>query len=431
MRFSALQQINAQLNASNQYLTSESAQKNMIIAHLQGQLARSNAEKLENPRTFDMQPDGVIYSIEPSGHRKPVGTMKLEKAEAFTSVVDGKVRNYIKVSYCCGAGLCDTAVIPAEQVVKGILLSYFKVFQKRCSKALANEFLYWMMMKIMNSGNLGLTCYPEFPGMYFQAEDGIITDVDYVCSSGEEDQTIKPYLSAHYLRKTLPFMDKSFSQLYAAVQPYLTGNAVYVLLAFGLAGLLSTYLMVSHYELPVILTVAAQDADGEVLASVFLSTYDRCKPPRSLTMTKTELTKLLRAAKDETVVLIDDTTSESNVKRSSSLDTVLGIRSDEAYKPHNVAILSRTIHHFIPGERALPLELEEGFGKGVQTVQRCKLSQSLAEMYRYLADEFCYCFSSHSQKLNAMIEALKAEEHGFTSESGKATFAVLYGVLLF
>lgn len=173
------------------------------------------------------------------------------------------------MSYCCGAGLCDTAVIPAEHVVKGILLSYFKVFQKRCSKALANEFLYWMMMKIMNSGNLGLTCYPEFPVLYFQAEDGIITDVDYVCSSGEEDQTIKPYLSAHYLRKTLPFMDKNFSQLYASVQPYLTGNAVYVLLAFGLAGLLSTYLMVSHYELPVILTVAAQDADGEVLARVF------------------------------------------------------------------------------------------------------------------------------------------------------------------
>ena len=409
-----------------QYIIDAQSQQ---IWQLQAQLTKAMAAKWENPRTFDMQPSGMIYSIEPSGHRKEIGTMKLEQAEAFTSVMDGQKKMYIKVCYCCGIGLCDTAVIPAEQIVKGNLLPYFKVFQRKCSAALAKEFLYWMMMQILNNGSLAKTCYPEFPGLYLQTEDGTITDINYVYSSGEEDEAVKPYLSNHYLHKTLPFTDKSFTQLLSEVQPYLTGNAVYVLLAFGLAGMLSNYLAVTFHELPVILTVAAQDADGEALASVCLGTYDRCKPPRSLTMTKTELTRQLCAAKDETIVLYDDTTAESNVKRSSAVNTVLRIRSDEKYKPHNIAILSRTIHHFIPVERVLPLEMENGFGKGISAAERCQLGQSLSEMSCYLVEEFSYSFPSHSKKLESVIEKLKAEEHDFRSEGAKTTFAVLYGVL--
>ena len=428
-----IHQLSYQNQVNHDLLVQANYEKNAMchqIIQLQAQVAKAAAEKWENPRCFDMQPSGVIYSIESSGRRKEIGTMKLEQVEAFTTVTGGQKRKFIKVRYCCGLGLQDTAVIPAEQIVKGLLLPYFKVFQRRCSKALANEFLYWMMMQILNGGSLTMSYYPEFPGLRLQAEDGAIKDIDYVCSDGEEDEAVVPYLSPNYLHKTLPFTDKSCTQLLTEVQPYLTGNAVYVLLAFGLAGLLSTYLMYLNDALPVVLTAAAQDADGEALANVFLTTYDRCKAPHSLTMTKTELTKLLRAAKDETVVLCDDSTAESNVKRTSAVDTILRIRSDENYKPHHIAILSRTIHHFIPAERVLPLEMENSFGKGISAAERCQLGHSLAGMRRYFVDEFSYSFHSHSQTLYTAIEALKAEEHGFRSEGAKTTFAVLYGVLM-
>ena len=417
----------------------ESNQKDAVIAdkerqifNLTAQLTKATAEKWENPRTFDMQSDGTVYSIESNNHRKFVGVFRIENVESFSSTVKGIRRDYLKVSYCGGLNIHDTAVIPAEKIAAGSLVTYFMVFQRRCSKNLANEFLYWMLMQFLNTNmqNIGFIDYPEFPGAYFSIRNNEVVAAEYVCCDHHVDETVRPYLSEVFLNKKLPRTDKTFTKLMEEVRPYLSSHAAYVLLAFSLAGLLSTYLKLHHNALPVILTVSAGNTDSEVLADTLLRTYERYKPPKSLTISKTELVAQLRANLDETIVLRDDTTSESNVKRISALDIILGIQSDEKYKPHNIAILSRNIHHFIPVGKALPLELDENFGRGISEAERCRLQDSLSEMHRYFIDEFCRGIADHGRKLNAMIDALQSEENGFNSESSKKTFSVLYAVLM-
>ena len=414
-----------QARADADYLSRENQQLKM-------QLAKLSAEKWENPRSFATCPDGSVYSIEPSNHHKFVGIMAINGAELIAAVVDGVEKVYIKVDYFCGAENNQTAVIPVDKISKVQLLPYFNGFKRECSKALANEFLYCSLIQLINSKDLNNSVYPEFPGLYFQTDDnGKVIDADYLCLDNEIDDSVNELLSPSFQKKVLGFTDKSFTQVLNDIKPYLNENATYVLLAYSLAGTLASFLALCSHDLPAVLTVATKDEDGEKLASCFLKSFDRCKQPKSLSISKTELTKILRAAKDEVVVLRDDTTAESNVKRTSSLDTILGIRSDEAYKAHLIAILSNTIHYFMPPERVLPLEMGESFGKGISTKERCVLGDNLSAMHRILIDEFCYAFPGHSTKLNAMITALKREDYGFDNESAKSTFAVLYGVLLF
>lgn len=136
----------------------------------------------------------------------------------------------------------------------------------------------------------------------------------------------------------------------------------------------------------VISVISSHHPDSEALACSITKTYNCNKPPISLTISKTELIRLLNESKDETVVFIDDTTSESKVKRSSSLDAICSERSNEAYKPHLTAILSKTIQHQLPGGRALILEIDENFGAGISAAERSQLCESLNAMTRIFID---------------------------------------------
>lgn len=404
--------------------------KDQTISQLTAQIASLKSISEHSPRTFSTDANGKVRSNEPNGNHKEIGIFKLKCFYIFVVTTNRIPKFYIHVIYWSGINSLSSAFVPIDKISKGNLMQYFTSFKRECSKSLANEFLYDMLMRCIQSEDIRYIIIPEFPGLTLNKENGKIKSVAYTCCSSQFPDFIKPYISAPYQSKMLPMTNKLPEEIAEAIIPYLKSPSGFVLMTFRLTGLLSTYLDDIHLMPSMISVISSHHPDSEALACSIIKTYNCHKPPTSLTISKTELTRILNESKDETVVFIDDTTSESKVKRSSSLDVICSERSNEAYKPHLTAILSKTIQHQLPSGRALVLEIDENFGTGISTAERNQLCDDFNAMTRIFIDTFCAHFSDYDQKLQTWTAELKKEVNELLpTEDSKNTFAVLYSVL--
>ena len=146
-------------------------------------------------------------------------------------------------------------------------------------------------------------------------------------------------------------------------------------------------------------------------------------------MSNYELTNVLKQSKDETVVLIDDTVSETCNKRIKAIDSILNFKSDIACKAFNVAFISNEIQHYLPQEMGIFLETSENFGKEYSEKEHFELSNNLDEMMRYFAETFCGHIDEYDAFLRKNIEMIKmAEKSTFSSDRFCTTYAVLLSV---
>lgn len=404
--------------------------KDQTISQLTAQIASLKSIREYSPRTFSTDANGKVRSNEPNGNHKEIGIFKLKCFYIFVVTTNRIPKFYIHVIYWSGINSLSSAFVPIDKINKGNLMQYFTSFKRECSKSLANEFLYDMLMTCIQSSDIRYIIIPEFPGLTLNKENGKIKSIAYTCCSSQFPDFIKPYISAPYQSKMLPMTNKLPEEIAEAIIPYLKSPSGFVLMTFRLTGLLSSYLNDIHLMSSVISVISSHHPDSEALARSIIKTYNCHKPPTSLTISKTELTRLLNESKDETVVFIDDTTSESKVKRSSSLDVICSEHSNEAYKPHLTAIISKTIQHQLPGGRALVLEIDENFGAGISAAERSQLCESLNAMTRIFIDTFCSHFSDYDQKLQTWTAELKKEVNELLpTEDSKNTLAVLYSVL--
>lgn len=404
--------------------------KDQTIFQLTSQIASLKSIREYSPRTFSTDANGKVNSNEPNGSHRGIGIFKLKCFYIFGVTINRITKFYIYVIYWYGINSLSSAFIPIDKINKGNLMQYFTSFKRECGKSLANEFLYDMLMRCLQSSDIRYIIIPEFPGLTLNKENGKIKSVAYTCCSSKFPDFIKPYVAAPYQSKMLPMTNKLPEEIAKAIIPYINSPSGFILIAFRLTGLLSTYLEDIHLIPTMILVISAHHPDSEAFAGCVVKTYNSHKPSNSLTSIKTELMRLLDEGKDETVVFIDDTTSESKVKRSSSLDVICSERSNEKYKPHNIAILSKTIHHQLPEGRALVLDIDENFGINISTAERNQLCDYLDEMTRIFIDTFCTHFSDYNKKLQTWVNELKKEVNELLpTEDSKNTFAVLYSVL--
>lgn len=430
----SLQEINQNIAAEKNFFQAKALYyeqmnftKEAQVQSLLADIERMKAEKYENPRSFAELPNGDVYSIEPSGHRKHIGFFRFQGAE----LISVEKEQHLRIDYYGDTTCIDAALIPVNEIDKGNLVKHFRSFTRLCSKELANAFLYWIIKKALLNPDIKTSFYPSRPGIYYTFNNGAVTDAYYEYYSNDADDILLSRLPENFTRKSLPGIQITFGEAINSIRPYLTENAAYVLLAYAIAGLFASFLELTQYRLPVILSVSTPHAEAESLAGCILKTYEKEKQPYSLTMSKTELTHILSESYCETVVLNDNTTAKSDVKRASAIDTIINFPANPEYKPHNIAILSSSIHYFVPAGNILPISLSERFGKGFSVEERSKLIRNLYGMLEYIGNEYCAFVDRYYHELSAELRALRAEEHGFESENEKTTFAVLYGMLRF
>ena len=146
-------------------------------------------------------------------------------------------------------------------------------------------------------------------------------------------------------------------------------------------------------------------------------------------MSNYELTNILKQSKYETVVLIDDTVSETCNKRIKAIDSILNFKSDITCKAFNVAFISNEIQHYLPQGMGIFLETSENFGKEYSEKEHFELSNNLDEMMRYFAETFCDHIDEYDAFLRKNIEMIKmAEKSTFSSDRFCTTYAVLLSV---
>lgn len=401
---------------------------NNTICQLTATIAAMKSDREITPRKFDTDEYGNVTCIEPSGKRKPVGAIKIYGKYILVSTIDSEKKENLVVEYRTGHDLINTAVIPFADITTKKLLQYFPTFRRICNDDIAKDYLYYTLTSLLDA-QLPVLEVPEFPGLTIYQENGIVTEVSYRCYDEKIPDVFKKYVSDSYQKKMLPAVNRTPEAILQNLISYLS-NQVLMLISFGLTGMISSFLKTIHNIVSMSLIISTYKKEAEALVCCFTMTYNRSQVPKPLTISKTELMKLLRESKDETVVFKDNTTSNSNVKRINSLDTILNFSSDENCKPFNIAIISNTIQYFIPPGKAIILELDENFGINCSEAERYNISESLDEMYRCFIDTFCKYAKEYGEKLVSDINALKEESRtDFVSDGFNTVFAVLYAVI--
>ncbi len=178
--------------------------KDQTIFQLTAQIASLKSKREDTARTFSTDANGRVRSNEPNGGHKEIGVFKIKCFYIFAATVNGIKKLYIILEYWSGIGTLSSAIVPIDKINKGSLMQYFTAFKRECGKSLANEFLYDILMRCIQSEDIRYIIIPEFPGLTLSKENGKIKSVAYTCCSSQFPDFIKPYISAPYQSKMLP-----------------------------------------------------------------------------------------------------------------------------------------------------------------------------------------------------------------------------------
>ncbi len=276
------------------------------INRLNGTIASMLAERELSSRKFEPDGYGNIWCIEPSKKKKEVGYLRFKTKYIFNTEINSVTKSSLVVEYDTEISKAETAVIPFSDIAEKKLIKHFPLFRVKCKKDIANDCLYYLLMQILSSKPPVLT-NPEYPGIVLSIENNIITGAKFVCCEYKLPDVFSGHISDAYQKKILPATNRTSRAILSELSRHLNSCDFMMLMTFGNAGVISTFLEYIHYKISAILNISANSAETISLASCVLKTHGRTKPPKSLTISKTELNSVLRECKDETVVFVDDT----------------------------------------------------------------------------------------------------------------------------
>lgn len=416
-------QLNAVINQSHgMHMTDQET-----IRRLCGTIASMKAQTEIASREFYRNSQGTIWCRDPSGKKREVGYLRETNGFILISTDHEQDKTSIVVTYETKTH-SKTTIIPMEDIQARKLIKYFSHFEIKCSPQIANDYLYHLLMAILENSTAVITI-PEFPGIVFQKKGGAFTRAKFVCSEARLPDIYTPFVSEAYRKKQLPAVSNTCETILANLKQHMNSNTKKFLLTCLCAAPLSSYMKQIHYNFTPILSVSFSSLASKQLTSIFLKTYCRDKQPYSLTMSNYELINLLKQSKDEFIVLVDDTISETRNKRTKAIDTILDFQSNADCKPFMTAVISNEIQHYLPQGMGIFLETSEDFGKEYSEKERAELSKQLDEMLRYFVETFCGHIGEYDVFLQKNIGAIKAaEKDTFSSDSLCTAYAVLLSV---
>ena len=275
---------------------------------------------------------------------------------------------------------------------------------RKCSKGLANEFLYHTFKKcICDAESYRLSYIPEHTGII-----KFNNRYQYYRYMKLPDK-VEKCVSENYKSKCLPYTELSAADISDCLNPFVNGHEMmFLLITFSLMGMLSSVIEKTFHIQNVLLIISTyENSMAKKLCSCILRTFNKDKPPVSLTLSKKELTRLQSNSSDEVMVYDDNTTFESKVKRENSLDVILNYASSEQYKPHMDVIFSDTIQHVIPNCKQIHFDINKNFAEEFDLDRLTDFKNVLNHMSAYFIDSFCEYYDSSIDRLRRNYENIQ------------------------
>ena len=267
---------NMQLMEINNHLRCINIKQEYALNNLNIELLHEKQKPKEKYLDFVSDFNGCNAYIK-NGTKKEIGIFKI-KDILYIIINDIK---YIFITYYYTFNKIDSAFFLVDKMNDGNLLKYFTSFMRKCSKGLANEFLYHAFKKcIYDAESYKLSYIPEHTGII-----KFNNRYQYYRYMKLPDK-VEKCVSENYKSKYLPYTELSAADISDCLNPFVNGHEMmFLLITFSLMGMLSSVIEKTFHIQNVLLIISTyENSMAKKLCSCILRTFNKDKPPVSLTL---------------------------------------------------------------------------------------------------------------------------------------------------
>ena len=254
---------------------------------------------------------------------------------------------------------------------------------------------------------------------------------EFICNDGNMAVEFLEKCSYNFKSKIMPDGKLLVNEISTYVNKYLNTPEKMVLFAYCICGLLSSVLYKIGNPISQILMISSPNSESTRQARCYLQTYNKEKEAVTFTSNITAVRKAVHAAKDETVVILDNTRADDEKKRSSVMQELLVLNFDEESKPHNAAIISDNAQRLIPSEQKICMTLSNDFCTHMNYEEEKNMCSTLSLLMRYIIGIICQSYGQFHAELRNKIDFVmqngKAEKLPFTQS--RTSYSVIAAVI--
>ncbi|MCM1219996.1 MAG: hypothetical protein NC548_36450 [Lachnospiraceae bacterium] len=379
------------------------------------QIAKLKQELSEMPRLFTVDSvTGCGYCLN-NGREKKIGIIKIQSVYNCPIEKNGIRRNFKYVCYSDSDGEYHNILIPPEKFAGKNLISLFHGFMYVCrSKELANDYLANCVNNFPKKEEI---LFPEYPGFMFFTENGV-EKADFKCNDGMLDMELLRECSVHFMKKVIPKGVPSPNELKKIIKKYLNTNEKCFLFQCSICGLLSSFLREIHNPMEQILAISASNPMAVRQANCYMQIFNRGSKPISFDSSKSDMTKAIINAKDETVIINDCNIIDDDGRRNEMLRHILTVNDSNDCQPHNLAIFSDNAQYLLPAEKKICLTLPDDFAVPMTKAEEAEMCSALNAVVNSMIYRIC---SNYTVFKNTMLESIDEYERIYNGRSCNET----------
>ena len=133
-----------------------------------------------------------------------------------------------------------------------------------------------------------------------------------------------------------------------------------------------------------ILVISAPNTAAVRQANCYMQIFNRGSKPISFDSSKSDITKILLNAKDETVIINDCSIIDDDGRRNEMLRHIITVSDSNDCQPHNLAIYSANAQSLLSAEKKICLTLPDDFAVSITKTEEAEMCKALNSMTNYI-----------------------------------------------
>lgn len=393
------------------------------------QIAKLKQEHHEMPRLFAVdQTTGCGYCLD-NGKEKKIGIIKISSVYDCEIEKNGIHKTIKYVSYIDSNEKFHNTIVRLDKLANKNLIALFEGFVYVCrSKALANDYL---ANCINNFHSTKSVFFPEYPGFIFVTKNNKET-AEFNCNNGYLETELLKECSVYYMKKVIPKGIPSQKELREITAKYLNTYEKCFLFIYSVCGLLSSLLNEINCQIQQILAISAPNQTAARQAAYYMQIFNRGSRLISFDSSKSDITKTLLHAKDETIIINDCSIIDNDNRRTEMLQHILTVDESNDCQPHNLAIFSFHAQYILPAEKKICLTLPENFAVSMTRAEEVEMCRALDSVVNYITYDICKHYVDFKSVTTQFInDIVNAENNSFINDETRISYAILSAINLF